>query len=128
MSWQYYVDEYLMKNGNVSEGGIFGLKDGSPWATSPSFEVKSSDIKEIIAGLRDTNSPLFASGIHVAGIQYLTLKANGRSTYGKKGATGVCIAKAGQCLVIGVYKENIRGGDCANTVENMVGFLLENDY
>ncbi|KAG2222116.1 hypothetical protein INT45_007552 [Circinella minor] len=128
MSWQQYVDENLIGTGNVSQAGIFGLKDGSPWATSPSFEVKSSDIKKIIAGFHDQGISLHMSGIHVAGVMYSVIKADNLSIYGKKGTSGVCIAKTEQCLVIGVYKEGIEIGNCAKTVEQMADFLRQKNY
>lgn len=58
----------------------------------------------------------------------MTLKADARSVYGKKGATGFCAVKTNQSVLIGLYDESIQPGQCANTVEKLGDYLIENSY
>ena len=37
--WQAYVDDALLRTGQVSQAAIFGL-DGVQWAASKNFQVK----------------------------------------------------------------------------------------
>jgi len=58
----------------------------------------------------------------------MTLRADNRSIYGKKGAGGVVVVKTNQAVLIGLYNENIQPGQCANAVEKLADYLIENGY
>jgi len=58
----------------------------------------------------------------------MTIRADNRSIYGKKGASGYCAVKTNQCVLVGVYNESIQPGQCANTVEKLADYLIENGY
>jgi profilin len=47
---------------------------------------------------------------------------------GKKGATGISIAKAIKCLIIGIYKDGQQPGNCRTKVEAMRDYLKGNGY
>ncbi|KAI9496165.1 profilin [Zychaea mexicana] len=126
MSWQQYVDNNLVGTGQVSQAGIFGLAGGQ-WAASPGFEVKPAEITEMAEGFRDADK-VRASGIHIAGVKYLTLRADDRSIYGKKGSDGVCIVKTGQTMLVGLYKEGIQPGQCTKVVEGLADYLISVGY
>ncbi len=40
-AWQPYVDDHLVKSGNVTKAAIVG-HDGTTWATSQGFNVRRS--------------------------------------------------------------------------------------
>jgi profilin len=42
------------------------------------------------------------NGITINGVKYLTIKADNRSIYGKKGAGGIVTVKTGQCILVAV--------------------------
>ncbi|KAI9268011.1 profilin [Phascolomyces articulosus] len=126
MSWQAYVDNNLVGTGQVSQAAIYGL-NGSQWATSPSFQVSATEVQDIVNGFTD-NDKVRASGVHVAGVKYLTLRADDRSIYGKKSADGVCIVKTGQAVLIAVYKEGIQPGSCTKVVEGLADYLISVGY
>jgi hypothetical protein len=48
-------------------------------------------MQAIVANYKDTadTKKIFETGIHVAGDKYVTLKADGRSLYGKKVSTSI---------------------------------------
>ncbi|KAI7847348.1 profilin [Circinella umbellata] len=126
MSWQAYVDTNLVGTGQVSQAAIFGL-NGSQWAASPSFQVSATEVQEIISGFNNSDH-ILSSGVHVAGIKYLTLRADDRSIYAKKGADGVCLVKTGQAVLIAVYKKGIQPGSCTKVVEGLADYFISVGY
>eukprot|EP00034_Subulatomonas_tetraspora_P000623 GABW01000878.1.p1 GENE.GABW01000878.1~~GABW01000878.1.p1 ORF type:complete len:125 (-),score=29.71 GABW01000878.1:63-437(-) len=124
MSWQAYVDQQMVGSGFCSTGAIIGL-DGSVWATSAGFNVAEG---AALARMFSDPSSAFASGITVAGVKYMCIRADPRSIYGKKGATGVVCVKTNQAILIGTYGENIQPGQCTTVVEKVADYLIENNY
>jgi hypothetical protein len=55
MSWQSYVDQSLMVQGNMVFAGIFGL-DGSAWAFSPGFSPRPEEIRKLKQVWSNTHS------------------------------------------------------------------------
>eukprot|EP00163_Fabomonas_tropica_P019623 TRINITY_DN34408_c0_g1_i1.p1 TRINITY_DN34408_c0_g1~~TRINITY_DN34408_c0_g1_i1.p1 ORF type:complete len:128 (+),score=44.37 TRINITY_DN34408_c0_g1_i1:114-497(+) len=125
-SWQGYVDVQLVGTGNVSKACIIG-HDGSVWASSPGFAPSAEEAAALIAGFNDPTG-LLAQGLHVAGVKYMTIKADPRSVYGKKVNNGVVIVKTGQAIVIGQYDEKIQPGSATLTVEKLADYLIENNF
>lgn len=67
-----YLD-LLVKESSVATGGIYG-KDGAVWATRPNFVLSAQEVKDIVAGMR--NSEFFRTrGVVAAGIKYTFLRA-----------------------------------------------------
>ena len=126
MSWQEYVDSHLVGTGNVKKAVIIG-HDGSTWAATAGFSIKPEEAKKIVSAFGDPSGAL-SSGLFLQGDKYMTLKADNRSVYGKKGASGFCAVKTNQSVLIGLYDENIQPGQCANTVERLADYLIENSY
>ena len=126
MSWQEYVDSHLVGTGNVKKAIIIG-HDGSTWAATAGFTIKPDEAKKLIAAFADPSGAL-QSGLFLQNDKYMTLKADNRSVYGKKGASGFCAVKTNQSVLIGLYDENIQPGQCANTVERLADYLIENSY
>ncbi|KAI7889314.1 profilin [Mucor mucedo] len=127
MSWQSYVDNNLVGTGYVSQAGIYGLNGGGVWAASSGFTVQANEIQEIISGFTKADH-ILASGIHINGTKYLTLSANERSIYGKKGSTGVCIVKTTQAVLVALYDDKIQPGACTKVVESLADYLISVGY
>jgi len=123
MSWQGYIDQ-LTSSGNIAQAAIVG-NDGSTWATSPGFSV--SEGAGLVNNFKNPGG-VFATGVTAGGVKYLTIKADERSIYGKKGTGGVITVKTGQAVLVGVYKEGTQPGAAANTVEKLADYLVENGY
>merc|ERR1712159_510048 len=126
MSWQEYVDSQLVGTGHVTSAAIIGL-DGTKWAASSGFEITPAEGTQLAQAFSDATS-IFSNGINVAGQKYMTIKADTRSIYGKKGAGGVACVKTNQAILIGVYDENIQPSQCATVVEKLADYLIENSY
>jgi len=123
MSWQGYVDNNLVGTGHVTVGAIVG-HDGSTWATSAGWSIAQDEAKKLIGGFGDAG-PLRANGLFAHKEKYLVLRADDRSIYGKKGPGGIVAVKTGQCVLIGVYNDKIQPGQCANVVEKLADYLIE---
>jgi len=126
MSWQAYVDNNLVGSKCVSQAAIFGL-NAAKWAASPNFNVNPEEVKKLVAAFKDP-SGIRAEGIHLSGTKYLTLRADDRSIYGKKGACGCVCVKTSKAVLIGVYNENTQPGQAANVVEKLADYLIEQGF
>ncbi|EFA77849.1 profilin I [Heterostelium album PN500] len=124
MSWQNYVDEQLIGSNQIEMGAIIGL-DGGVWACSPINFLRPGEGQKL-ANLFRSPQNVFNSGITVDGVTYSGTKADGRSIYGRQGGDCFACAKTGQCIVIGIYKQ--QGGNPALHVEKLVDYLLENGF
>lgn len=56
--------------------------------------------------------------------QYITLRADDRSIYGKKGATGVICVKTKQLLIVACYNDKTLPSDAAKVAEGIADYLL----
>ncbi|SAM09419.1 hypothetical protein [Absidia glauca] len=126
MSWQEYVDNNLIGTNQVSQAAIYGL-NGAVWASSAGFKMSQPEVTELIEGFSDSMK-VQGTGFHVNGVKYLTLRADDRSIYGKKGSDGVCAVKTTQAVLVGVYKEGIQPGSCTKVVEGLADYLLGVGY
>ena len=126
MSWQAYVDDSLVGTGHVTKAAILG-HDGSTWATSAGFNISQAEAKALYQAFNDA-SGIFASGIKIEGNKYMTIKADSRSVYGKKGAGGCACVKTTQAILVGMYDENIQPGQCSSVVEKLADYLIESGY
>lgn len=127
MSWQAYVDTSLIGTGDVDQAAIFNSEGTSVWATSASFNVTPQELKDIVAGFKDAEK-VQSSGVHVAGVKYMTIKADDSSIYGKKGREGVIIRKTKQALLVVHYPATVQPGTATNTVEKLGDYLIGVGY
>merc|ERR1712093_122207 len=122
MSWQTYVDTNLVGTGAVTQAAILGL-DGNTWATSAGFAVTPAQGQALASAFNNAD-PIRASGFDLAGVHYVTLRADDRSIYGKKGSAGVITVKTAKSILVGVYNEKIQPGTAANVVEKLADYLI----
>lgn len=110
-------------------------------------QLSATEVQEIVNGF-DDSSPLYSKGMSVNGVNYAVIYATDRSIYGRKvkcmtlrekksktltwvavqKASGVCLVKTKQCLLVGVYTEGIQNGDCVKTVEKLADYLISVNY
>lgn len=130
MSWQAYVDTSLVGTGNLDRAAIFNTQGTSVWASSPGFTVSPAEIKEIIASYSDTSDvkKIQSGGFRVAGEKYMTIKADEKSVYGKKGKEGMVIVKTLQAILVAHYPETVQPGKATNTVEQLGDYLIGVGY
>ncbi|MCJ1225272.1 profilin, required for normal timing of actin polymerization in response to thermal stress [Toensbergia leucococca] len=130
MSWKAYVDTSLVGSGNVDKAAIFNSEGNSVWATSTGFNVAPAEIKDVVNSYTDKGDPkkVQSSGFHIAGERYVTIKADDRSLYGKKGKEGVVIVKTQQAILVTHYPESVQPGAAANIVEQLGDYLISVGY
>ncbi|KAJ3318138.1 profilin, required for normal timing of actin polymerization in response to thermal stress [Blyttiomyces sp. JEL0837] len=105
MSWQTYVDSNLVG----------------------SQKIAPNEIQSLVNAYKDA-SGIRASGLHVAGVKYFTLRADDRSIYGKQGSGGICCVKTKQAVLIGVYADPIQPGEATKVVEALADYLISVNY
>jgi len=129
MSWQAYVDTSLVATGCVDKAAIFDAKGTSVWAASPHFKVEPSEIQSVVASFEEKQpKKIFGSGFKIAGEKYLTIHAEDRSVYGKKGKEGVVIVKTVQALLVAHYPESVQPGQAVTVVEKLGDYLIGVGY
>eukprot|EP01012_Entosiphon_sulcatum_P016925 TRINITY_DN2178_c0_g1_i1.p1 TRINITY_DN2178_c0_g1~~TRINITY_DN2178_c0_g1_i1.p1 ORF type:complete len:127 (-),score=31.54 TRINITY_DN2178_c0_g1_i1:21-401(-) len=126
MSWQSYVDDQLIASGYVAAGALVGT-DGSIWATSPDF-ITQDEASAIAAAFAAGPGKLQEGGVTVKGNKYFTLKAEANLFYGKKGPQGICAAKSGSVITIGVHAEGVNPAYLNQTVERLRDYLESSGY
>lgn len=124
MSWQSYVDE-LIESGQLSNAAIISASNGSTLAQSSGWSLKPGEGAGIVALYRSP-ADAFAKGVTVGGNKYMAIKADSRSIYGKKGATGVVLVKTNQAILIGYYNDRQQPSNAAFQVEKLADFLIDN--
>jgi len=130
MSWQAYVDQSLVGTGHVDKAAIFNSEGNSVWAHTAGWQVSPQEMQTVVAAYKDTADPkkVWGTGLHIAGEKYVTLKADDRSLYGKKGKEGVMIVKTKQAILIAHYPETVQPGEAATTVEKLGDYLIGVGY
>ncbi|KAF2761379.1 profilin-A [Pseudovirgaria hyperparasitica] len=133
MSWQAYVDSSLVGSGNVDKAAIFSKAGDSVWAASSGFTLSKEEITKIVESFTDKGDSsgfkqISANGFYVGGEKFVTLLAEGRSLYGKKGKEGIVIVQTTQALLIAHYPETVQPGAAANTVEQLADYLTGLGY
>ncbi|KMZ71495.1 Profilin [Zostera marina] len=128
MSWQAYVDDYLMADckGNCLTSSAIVGHDGSIWAQSEAFP--QLNVEEVTDIVKEFNEPgkLASNGLFIGGVKYMVIQGDpGVVIRGKKGSGGICIKKTNQSLVIGIYNEPMLPGDCNITIENIGDYLID---
>ncbi|MBW0528100.1 hypothetical protein O181_067815 [Austropuccinia psidii MF-1] len=126
MSWQTYVDSNLLGTGYFQHAAILGQAGGS-WASSSNFSVSAQEQSDLLKGF-DEPSTIQASGIHLASTKYLTIQANDRSIYGKKGPMGCVCVKTKQAIIVAVYKEGVQPGEATKCTESLADYLIGNGF
>ena len=132
LQWDNYVQTVLIESGKVSQACIIGRNDGSSWACSADFNLKAGEGNALVS-LYNNPVNVFSAGVTIAGIKYfgikyIGIKADQRSIYAKKGASGVVIVRTGQAIIIGLYNENMHAGNAGVAVEKLGDYLLSIGY
>ncbi|KAI9302453.1 profilin, partial [Cunninghamella echinulata] len=89
--------------------------------------LSANEFNELANGFKNSEG-IQASGFHIEGAKYFTLRADDRSIYGKKNSDGVVVVKTTQAIIIGTYKEGIQPGNCAKVVEGLADYLISVGY
>ncbi|EEB09758.1 profilin [Schizosaccharomyces japonicus yFS275] len=127
MSWQAYVDTSLTGTGKIDKAAIVSRAGDSVWAISPNFNLGADELKSLAAGFQDPPS-MFGTGIHLAGQKYITIRAEGRSIYGKLQKEGIICVSTKLAILISHYPETTLPGEAAKITEALADYLAGAGY
>eukprot|EP01112_Ceratiomyxa_fruticulosa_P015734 TRINITY_DN466_c0_g1_i1.p1 TRINITY_DN466_c0_g1~~TRINITY_DN466_c0_g1_i1.p1 ORF type:complete len:128 (-),score=14.53 TRINITY_DN466_c0_g1_i1:155-538(-) len=127
MSWQPYVDDNLVGTGNLKHAALISATNGAVWAISENFVLSKGEGFSLVEKFKNPDAAC-RTGITVGGSSYIVLRGDEKSIYGKKGATGVILAKTAQCIIIGYYDNTIVPGRAVVTVESLADYLREKNF
>ncbi|KAJ5885463.1 hypothetical protein N7495_009973 [Penicillium taxi] len=111
-----------MGSGQFDKAGILAVDFSKLEAKSPTFELSQDDINSLIKAFTKPDDA-FATGFSVGGEKFVTIKADARSLYGKKGKEGVIVVRASSCTMIAHHAENAQTTTAATVVENLVDYI-----
>lgn len=124
-SWQQYVDN-LMSTGNMTACGIFGL-DGSTWAASNNFPIKTDGVKLIIASVSDSSK--IANGLQVDNERYILIRSDpGLNLVLKKGPNSIVAYKSSQSIIIGIHDGSVKAEKVVTDIGRMSDYLVKHGY
>jgi len=132
MAWQPYIDQHLVGSGHVTKAAIFGL-DGALWAQSIGWIAVpakcAAEIKILVSSCNEKDTSFPEKGIIFNGTKYIfTSRPTGASAAGKKGATGVVLAKTKKAIIIAFYDDKIQPGNCVTTTLKIADYLSGQNY
>ncbi|PWY79208.1 Profilin/allergen [Aspergillus heteromorphus CBS 117.55] len=120
--WQGYVDSSLMGSGQFDKAAILSHDISGVEASSPGFSISPSELQGLVSAFASTDNA-WGSGITVGGEKFVTIKADERSLYGKKGKEGIVVVKAVSCVMVAHHAENAQTTNAATVVENLVDYI-----
>ena len=107
----------LRKKGGLSSLVFIGL-DGMIWLES-GLKLKPGEATAII-NLFENPKKVFTTGVTVGGVKYKGSKGDKSSIIGKKGATGVIIARTNTFIILSTYDKKMKTDDeAAKSVETV---------
>ncbi|KAJ5727027.1 hypothetical protein N7493_006054 [Penicillium malachiteum] len=120
--WQGYVDSSLMGSGQFDKAGILAADFSGLEAQSPTFKLSQNDINSLAAAFT-SDATAFANGFSIGDEKFVTIRADARSLYGKKGKEGVIVVRASSCTMIAHHGESVQTTNAATVVENLVDYI-----
>ncbi|KOS21809.1 Profilin-1B [Escovopsis weberi] len=108
-----YIDEH--------QAGLYSYPEGTCVASSGNVMAKPSNITFHTCFERPTS--FFSTGVNFNGVNYMTLRANSRTVFAQKGASGIIACKTQKSVVVGVYNDQADPSVAFEAVENLAEFL-----
>jgi profilin len=128
MSWQQYVDTYLIGSGKCVEGAILSAAgDGGVWAKSAGLQVTPEEAGRLLRAFSDP-SEAATSGIRIGGRKYMFLRSDGEAVYAKEHDDGLVAMRTRTALVLALYSKGIVPGECATAVGRVADYLRQHGY
>ncbi|PLB44897.1 Profilin/allergen [Aspergillus steynii IBT 23096] len=120
--WQGYVDSSLMGSGQFDKAAILSYDISGVEAQSPGFSISPQELQAIVSAYSSADVAR-GNGITVGGEKFITIRADERSLYGKKGKEGIVIVKAKSCVMIAHHPDTVQLPNAATVVENLVDYI-----
>eukprot|EP01029_Cantina_marsupialis_P009179 TRINITY_DN2145_c0_g1_i1.p1 TRINITY_DN2145_c0_g1~~TRINITY_DN2145_c0_g1_i1.p1 ORF type:complete len:155 (+),score=44.63 TRINITY_DN2145_c0_g1_i1:47-511(+) len=154
MSWQDYLQQYLIDTKKVDQAFICSIEDGSVVASTEEFfpryytmnlmqddgtekeEVinEQTNLLQIMAD--PTNWSSCPQGLRLNGRKYMVTRPFEEAIYASlkleadEKKAGLCLAKTATLVICGTYDEgkDQMGGNCNMAVEGLADYLRESGY
>jgi len=126
MSWDAYRDN-LIATQKVSKAAILGMNDGGVWTHSAGLSITPEQATALRNGFSNSSS-LAQAGFWLGDVKYMYIQSDETQIQGKKGTTGASIYKCNQCIVVGIYEDNMQPGNCRMAVERIGEYLKGSGY
>jgi len=122
MSWQPYVNHGIAI-GMATAGGIYDLQ-GNPWATSPGFAAKSSEILAVAAHFPNP-AGLGKTGATVAGARYMYAggEANSEIYIKNLDDRGIVFFRCQTCMIVAYHDSDILPATCRCAIRKVMEYL-----
>jgi profilin len=123
--WVNYIDN-LTNTGQVAQAAIGGL-DGKILANTPEFNVSDDEISAVLEGFENPEK-LLMSGIIINRVKYLYQQSDNSQIQGKRGSTGIFVAKSSKHVIISTYISGMLPDNTRFQVERIRDYLLTAGY
>ena len=130
MSWQAYVDSFLVGAGKGHGGCIIGLQ-GGVWAASANCTPTPQESVTIGTTVASNISGLQASGVTINGQKFMITRvdADEGTAMGKKGAEGISIYRTNQAVIIGYFADaSVSAGQNSDATFKCAKYLMDAGY
>ncbi|EDR26605.1 profilin, putative [Entamoeba dispar SAW760] len=130
MSWQSYVDSFLVGAGKGMGGAIIGLQ-GGVWAASANCTPSAQESVTIGTACASNIAGLQQSGVVIGGKKFMITRvdADEGSAMGKKGAEGISIYKTKQAVIIGYFSDaSVSAGQNSDATYKCAKYLMDAGY
>jgi profilin len=127
-TWQSLVDDDMVKTRNVSQMVIYNIENHNRVAGTTGWWLPTADILQVVDVFERpehyliNNLTMFASIPEVT-MQFLMIKADARSFYGKRGATSVFAGRSAKLVVVAWCEGSVMPGQTANAVEKLLDYF-----
>ena len=133
MSWQAYVQDHMMRPGDMVAAGIYGL-DGGCWAAEGCIRPAPAEITRLITLIQDKETDF--NGIKVAGISFLHVSHDSsegsiilnRINAPEKEKYTCAGYLANNCFVFGAVSENYKLGNCSKYACHLRDYLKQSGF
>eukprot|EP01102_Stenamoeba_stenopodia_P001863 TRINITY_DN11687_c0_g1_i1.p1 TRINITY_DN11687_c0_g1~~TRINITY_DN11687_c0_g1_i1.p1 ORF type:complete len:129 (+),score=33.64 TRINITY_DN11687_c0_g1_i1:114-500(+) len=104
MSWDYFINETMMKRGDIAKGAIIGL-DGTIWGKSANLKLSESEAKSIAEAFSAPNPPQIPSDatLSLESDSYFTKKAADGGYEGKGPSYAVLMEKTHRAVLVAFF-------------------------
>ncbi|MFD4923014.1 profilin [Streptomyces goshikiensis] len=125
MDWQKALDD-LANSGKVTWAAILD-PSGAVRVATPGPGLRPG---EGPAAVKAYNNPanVFSSGLTLWGVKFFGIKADERSIYLKKGATGAAVVRTAQSAIVAHYDETKQPGPAYDAVEKAADRVIPQGF
>ncbi|KAL2005146.1 hypothetical protein VTN00DRAFT_2996 [Thermoascus crustaceus] len=129
MSWDGYINDNIIKTGQVDQAVLIDLTGASVWGKSAGIEISPQEMNAIAFAFNNAESAQ-ANGIYVGGTKYIFNKINEVENipvlHCAKGKTGIVAAKCGRSILVARYPESVPYGNAIEAMQNQAKHLIKN--